>query len=156
TNNFDYHLTINPPGDCLSISPFDSPPLRPGRYYIGVFNPSPNVQRIRLFATVTLNPFTIQSTLKSIGGPTPILDDAVTYSYITNLSHLSISSLDVGVLVRHPRISDLALTLVAPDGTRILLFEDRGALSTNGLGTFSVATNGLGEPVFSTINMTPF
>ena len=54
------------------------------------------------------------------GGPTPILDDAVTYSYLTNLSHLTISALDVGVLIQHPRISDLTLTLIAPDGTRVL------------------------------------
>ena len=64
------------------------------------------------------------------------MDDAVTYAYITNLTHLTISSLDVGLLISDPRISDLALTLISPTGTRVLLFEDRGALSTNGLGIF--------------------
>src|SRR5205085_4234479 len=122
------------------------------RYYIGVFNPGPNTERIRLFATVTINPFSIESVITASGGPTPILDDAVTYSYLTNLSHLTISALDVGVLIQHPRISDLTLTLIAPDGTRVLLFDDRGALSTNGLGTFSITTNNAGEPLFVTTN----
>ena len=34
-----------------------------------------------------------------------------------------------------------ALTLVSPNGTRVLLFENRGAGSTNGIGTFNIVTN---------------
>ena len=75
----------------------------------------------------------------------PILDDAVTDIYLTNNLHNIISSLDVGLLISDPRVSDLAITLISPNGTRVLLFENRGALTTNGLGigTFdlSVVTN---------------
>ncbi len=58
----------------------------------------------------------------------PILDDAVTDIYLTNNLHGIISSLDVGLLINDPRVSDLAITLISPNGTRVLLFENRGAL----------------------------
>jgi len=153
---FDYHLTVNPPGACLPISIFDSPPLVAGTYYIGVFNSSATVQDFRIVATIYKNPFAIASSVGGFAGPVAIKNDAVTYDYITNLTHLPISSLDVSLLISDPRISDLALTLISPNGTRVLLFENRGGLSTNGLGTFSVATNSLGVPSFGTTNMTPF
>ncbi|HWW00076.1 MAG TPA: S8 family serine peptidase [Candidatus Acidoferrum sp.] len=156
TTSFDYHLTINVPGACLPITVFDTPPLQAGRYFIGVFNSSSTPQTVRILATIYRNPFAIAQSITSSAGPVTIQDDAVTYAYITNLSHLLISSLDVGLLISDPRISDLAITLISPNGTRVLLFEDRGALSTNGLGTFSAVTNGLGLPVFGTTNLTPF
>ena len=46
------------------------------------------------------------------------------------------------MLISDPRISDLAITLISPNGTRVLLFENRGANSTAGLGSFGVVTNG--------------
>ena len=46
------------------------------------------------------------------------------------------------MLINDPRISDLAITLISPNGTRVLLFENRGANSTAGLGSFGVVTNG--------------
>src|SRR5262249_37199087 len=113
-------------------------------------------QTIRITATIFRNPFAIASSLSTTTGPIPILDDAITYAYITNLNHLAISGLDVGLLISDPRISDLAITLISPNGTRVLLFEDRGSLSTNGLGTFSTVTNGLGLPTFAVTNMAAF
>ena len=67
-------------------------------------------------------------------GNEPLLDDAVTYS--TN--HVGIASTvvsaEVGVRIAHPRESDLTLTLISPQGTRVLLAENRGGLDTNGYG----------------------
>jgi subtilisin-like proprotein convertase family protein len=155
--DFDYKLVpINPPGGCLSITIFDQPPLIAGRYFIGVFNPNSSVQNVRITATIFKNPFAIAQSLASTIGPVPIQDDAITYAYITNNSHLAISGLDVGLLLSDPRVSDLAITLISPNGTRVLLFEDRGALSTNGLGTFSTTVNSQGLPVFAVTNMAPF
>jgi len=156
TSVFDYHLAVNPPGGCLPITIYDIPPLVAGRYYIQVYNPNDVVQRVRIQATVYRNPFAIATSVGGFAGPVNIKDDAVTYAYITNLTHLPISSMDVSLLINDLRISDLALTLISPNGTRVLLFENRGALSTNGLGTFSVATNGLGVPSFGVTNMAPF
>ena len=47
TNNFDKMMVVPttppppPPGSSLSIGPTDVPPLQPGRYWVGVFNPNP-------------------------------------------------------------------------------------------------------------------
>ena len=150
--SFDSHTTVTPPGACKSITIFDSPPLVAGRYYIGVFNPNFAVQHIRITADVFSNPFAIASSVAGAGGPVSILDDAVTYAYLTNLTHLPISSLDVGLLIQDPRISDLAITLISPDGTRVLLFENRGADSTQGLGTFSTAPNSTDMVAYYTNN----
>lgn len=154
--SFDYHLRINPPGNCLSITVFDQPPLAAGRYYVGVYNSSFTTQHIRVTADIFVNPFAIASSIAGAGAPVPILDDAVTYAYLTNLTHLPISALDVGLLISDPRISDLAITLISPDGTRVLLFENRGANSTSGLGTFSSMTNSSGVPAFGITNFTAF
>lgn len=142
--NFDYSLPIAPPGDCLNISPADTPPLAPGRYHLGVYNPNEATQRVRLYAVVLRDPSARANTVATSTGLVPIADDAVTYAYATNLVHLPISSLDVGLLINHPRISDLAITLISPHGTRVLLFEDRGAQSSYGLGSYDL-NGGIGR-----------
>lgn len=132
---YDKFLVVNPPGDCLSLTPFDEPPLTvPGRYFIGVFNSSPIPQNIRLVARVERNPASQASTVSAAVGNVAIRDDAVTYASFAFTNHFQISDLDVGLLIRHGRISDLALTLISPSGTRILLFEDRGMSTPGGLG----------------------
>ncbi|HEV2210049.1 MAG TPA: LamG-like jellyroll fold domain-containing protein [Verrucomicrobiae bacterium] len=153
---FDYHLTVNPPGDCLPITIFDTPPLVAGKYYIGVHNTSATSQTIRVLATLYRNPFAVASSISGFAGPVTIQDDAITYAYITNNIDMAISSLDVGLLISDPRISDLAISLISPDGTRVLLFENRGGLSTNGLGTFSTVTNAQGLSSAGTTNIAPF
>lgn len=154
--SFDYHLKVNPPGGCLSVSIFDVPPLSAGRYYVGVYNGTFLTQHIRVTSEIFSNPFAIESSIAGAGGSVSILDDAVTYAYITNLTAMPISSLDVGLLISDPRISDLAITLISPNGTRVLLFENRGGTSTNGLGTFSSVTNSSGLPTFGSTNMAAF
>ena len=67
-------------------------------------------------------------------GSTPILDDAVTYSDIFVTNTQPIVSVNVGIVVQHPRISDLVFHLISPDGTRVLLMENRGGADTNGAG----------------------
>ncbi len=148
----DKFLLVNPPGDCLTLTPFDDPPLTGGRYYIGVFNSSAVAQNIRLTARVDRNLARVVSTVSSSVGSVPILDDAVTYAMFTNNSSLLISDLDVGLLIRHARISDLVLTLISPAGTRILLFEGRGMSTDLGLGT----STGLGSFGLLSTVLTPY
>ena len=149
--HFDYHMTINPPGDCLAITTFSTPPLRAGRYYFGVYNPGPNSQTPTITATVFLSQATINSSITTTSAPIAILDDAVTSAYLTNNSHMLISGLDVGLLINDPRISDLAITLISPNGTRVLLFEDRGGLSPFGLGSLVGTSNlfGVMTPIYT-------
>ena len=128
-------------GGSLSIGAFDSPPLNPGRYYFGVFNPNNGPLTVNVVITLGLDlspvvPFKFLS-----AGNEPLLDDAVTFS--TN--HVGIASqvvsAEVGVRIDHPRESDLVLTLVSPQGTRVLLAENRGGLDTNGYGSGFNITN---------------
>jgi subtilisin family serine protease/subtilisin-like proprotein convertase family protein len=124
--------TGTPPTNSISIGP----PLTSGRYFFGVYNPSAAVQTVSITATYYLSAAPGQVDYTS-AGLVPILDDAVTMDSIFVPNDAIISSVDVGLSVEHPRISDLVFHLISPgpDGTRILLVENRGGTDTNGMGT---------------------
>ncbi len=142
---YDYTLTINPPGGCLSISQTDLPPLQPGRYYIAVLNPNPVSQTIELQMNLQLGLTGITPILFNSAGSTPILDDAVSSSSIQISSKDTIVSAAVGVVLNSPRNSDLALTLISPGGERFVLMEDRGGLSATNMGHLNTVTNFFGQ-----------
>ncbi len=137
--NFDGMAVLNPNG-VVSLGP----PLVSGRYFFGLYNPNPNspTQEITLFATIGI-PFTPAQTIySSTDTPKPILDDAVTTDAINVPDFQTISALDVAISVQHPRISDLVFHLISPDGTRVLLMENRGGTDPNGAGGVAgVTTN---------------
>jgi subtilisin-like proprotein convertase family protein len=164
TNNFDKAMVIPiappPPGNSMSIGPADVPPLEPERYWIGVFNPNPDPQTFKVsVATLPANP-TSPLTDFAITGNSPLTDDAVSVSNTIDIASTeSIVSVNVGIRVDHPRISDLVFHLIAPDGTRYLLMENRGGDTTNGAGatyvitnTVSVSAGGNGRPSTNYIN----
>ncbi|HWI59257.1 MAG TPA: proprotein convertase P-domain-containing protein, partial [Bacillota bacterium] len=62
-------------------------------------------------------------------------------SCLTVTNRDPIAAVEVGVRLNHPRLSDLALSLVSPSGTRVLLQENRGGASGEGMGLEVVATN---------------
>jgi len=64
----------------------------------------------------------------------------VTYSHIFVATNLPIVSLNVASSAG-PRISDLVFHLISPDGTRVLLMENRGGADTNGAGVTMLVTN---------------
>lgn len=143
---FDYMQFINPPGSCLSIDRTSLPPLRPGRYYVGIYNPNGTPQTIHLSWTLGLdvngvNPGIIVST----NVPAPLLEDAVTNSSIFITNQQNIVSVNVGVVMTDPRISDLDLTLVSPAGQRILLMENRGGPGATNVGHLNITTNIFGQ-----------
>ena len=139
--NFDQMLVVTSSSGYLSVNLDSVPPLNAGRYYLGVFNTNEIPQAIRLDAMVDLDPGGSVPVTYTSAGPAPILDDAVSVStiHVTNTS--PILSLDVGVRIDHPRVSDLVLTLVSPSGTRVLLDENRGGASPDGLGLNVILTN---------------
>src|SRR6185437_16966102 len=126
TNSYDYTKPILSPGDCLSVNRFDLPPLRPGRYYVGIFNPTATPQTVRLTWQIGLDPNgALPTPITTTNGITPLPDDAVTNNFIFITNNQKIVEVNVGVVLEHPRVSDLDLTLVSPTGQRILLFENR-------------------------------
>jgi subtilisin-like proprotein convertase family protein len=134
-------------GGSVTIDQTDLPPLTVGTYKVHTCNLDPvNAITVNIRAVFGFSQNTVRPILSATNtAPVPILDDAVTDIFLTNNIHSIISSLDVGLLVSDPRVSDLAITLISPKGTRVLLIENRGAATSNGLGigTFalSVVTN---------------
>jgi subtilisin-like proprotein convertase family protein len=145
--NYDKMVILNngsPPGGVITVGPSDIPPIEPGRYYVTLYNPSTSPQGYWIIATLGIGQ--VQPVDFTPAGPVPLLDDAVSYAYITNPftiggTNETIASIAVGLRVDHPRISDLVFTLISPDGTRYLLMQNRGNTSTNGAGVTIYSTN---------------
>ena len=112
----------------------------PGRYWIGLHNNSVLSQTVYVIAKLGLVTPPAQVIFTS-AGPVPILDDAVTTDSMYVTANQNISSVDVGLRVNHPRVSDLVFHLISPDGTRVLLVENRGGSTTNGMGGSIAVTN---------------
>ena len=132
------------PGGLISVTRYDVPPIQPGRYFATLWNDSSMSQVYYIIATLGIG----QADLVDFNtaGPVPILDDAVSYAYITNYptalsTNETIATISVGLRVDHERISDLVFHLISPDGTRYLLMENRGGTSTNGCGATIITTN---------------
>jgi subtilisin-like proprotein convertase family protein len=145
-NNFDFEVLLTngvPPGNVIS----DGPPLAPDVYWVGLFNPNAVgtvAQDVFLLAVLNGVSTVQQPTAFTQTNASPITIDAVTNSTILVSNTNSISSVNVGVVVQYPRISDLAFTLISPTGQRILLMENRGGpTATNAGGVFFI-TNSIG------------
>jgi len=132
----------SPPGNSLSVGPTDVPPIQPGRYWVGITNQSNTAQDVFVIATILpANPSGTTTDFASTGS-IPLLDDAVSFSDPIDVSSTQpIVSVNVGIRVDHPRISDLVFHLISPNGARILLMENRGGDTTNGAGATYVITN---------------
>jgi len=143
TNSFDEmteitNATLIPPAVDGSIS--IGPPLTSGVYYVGVFNPNGNPPQDFFIIANVNGPPAPQVDFTS-SGPVPLLDDAVTTNSLFVTQDKIISSVDVGLRVDHPRVSDLVFHLISPDGTRVLLVENRGGYTTNGMGVTLTTSN---------------
>ncbi len=127
------------PGNVIS----DGPPLQPGLYYIGVFNPGVTAQTVFLLAKLNGPSTPPQPVLFTSTNASPILNDGVTNTTIFISNTNTIESANVGIVVDYPRISDLAFTLISPSGQRILLMENRGGPDTTNAGGLFFITNSL-------------
>jgi subtilisin-like proprotein convertase family protein len=139
---YDKYARIPALGGALALSRFDAPPLNPGRYFIGVYNPNPVAVTFRLS-------YLIETDLNAVnrGGsastdtPLGLWDDAITRSTIFIAETRPVLDIQVGVRVDHPRASDLVFHLISPQGTRVLLAENRGGTSVEGYGSTLMRTN---------------
>jgi len=137
----DVFEVIDPPGECVSISQETLPPLQPGTYYYRVFNPNAIAQEVRIQATVQIGvDGRDRQTITGFGNEV-ITDDAVSYARQYVEEDRRIAGLEVGLVVEHPRVSDLVTHLISPSGKRILLVENRGGLDDSGYGGGTVFTN---------------
>ncbi|MGC8887179.1 MAG: S8 family serine peptidase [Verrucomicrobiia bacterium] len=143
TNLFDLSASIPVNGGELDLSIFDSPPLTQGRYIIGVYNPDQvNAANFNLSIIFDIDPncstqlhdFASFSTLTAF-------DDATTNSVIFVPVAREIADVQVGVIIEHPRTADLVLHLISPQGTRVLLAENRGGPTNANYGIGQFTTN---------------
>ena len=157
-----------PPGNSISLGP----PLVPGTYWIGLYNPS--AADVSVLFGYFLS-FDTSSLMKvaylSTDTPLPVLDDAITaspaaevnYGLTNSTIHVPrsdiIQGFSVGLRVDHPRISDLVFTLIDPSGNRYLLMENRGSTSANCGATVittnivNVTANGNWQPNTNVVNV---
>ena len=117
------------------------PPLNPGTYFLRLCNlgPDPASANITVMTSQDVTPPSLTTFTSSPG--MPILDDATSSASLPVTNTDRILSVEVGVRIDHPRVSDLALRLVSPQGTKVLLDENRGGTSTAGLGTSEIVTS---------------
>lgn len=119
----------------LIVDAASNPPLNPGIYSLRICNNGQDAAKVFIQALIQYDltrslPVPFASQL-----PMPITDDAVSFSTINVPEDNRLISLEVGLRVDHPRVSDLVFHLTSPAGTRVLLCENRGGLSTEGMGT---------------------
>ncbi|PWU18687.1 MAG: hypothetical protein C5B50_08300 [Verrucomicrobia bacterium] len=120
---------------------FSNPPLNAGLYSAHLCNTGADEAQVILGAAMTLDPKRLIPVQFTSSAPAPISDDAVSVSTIHVTNNASIASVSVGVRIDHPRVSDLVLRLIGPDGTRVLLDGNRGGDTASGMGAETLVTN---------------
>ncbi len=117
----------SPPRGELHYGLNDSPPLSEGRWFVTTKNPD-FLNDVDFHLKVIFEyDISLDNTIKLVSdGPEPIDDDIVNTSLLTVTNDFLVGSVEVGVRIDHPRIADLDLHLVSPQGTRLLLSENRG------------------------------
>jgi subtilisin-like proprotein convertase family protein len=134
---------IEPPGGSVSLTIRDEPPLIPGRYYISVCNPNSVVVNYEIAGFIDKN-LDDQFNRTQASDPSQnvdLVDAATTESTIVVTDTRPVSAIDVGLRIEHPRLSDLAIHLVNPQGSRMLLTENRGTTVAEAYGGSYVVTN---------------
>jgi subtilisin-like proprotein convertase family protein len=112
------------PGEDGKIGTEDD--LSEGRWFVTVDNPGIVGVDFRIKVIFEYD-ISLDNTIKLVSDePEPIEDDIVNTSLLTVTNDFLVGAVEVGVRIDHPRIADLDLHLVSPQGTRLLLSENRG------------------------------
>lgn len=117
------------------------PPLNPGMYALTLCSSDSGPDSVYIQATLLFQPQAPPAELFASSNAVAIPPDAVTHSTIVVTNSGTLLSAAVGVHIDHPRVSDLVLSLISPSGKRVLLSENRGGASTNGMGGALLSTN---------------
>jgi subtilisin-like proprotein convertase family protein len=138
--SFSTGVTTNAAG-LLTVSQFAMPPLNAGDYVLRLCNQGPDTVTVSNFVFLTVDPNPVPAVTYKSTNAVPIADEAVTSTALYVDRNAPVVSVDVGVRIVHPRISDLVMHLVSPSGTRVLLDENRGGTSAEGMGLSAMLTN---------------
>jgi subtilisin-like proprotein convertase family protein len=125
----------------LSLSILCDPPLNAGRHRVRTCYHGTEPASASLAASIYIDPAESPSLRFSSEVEVKITDTAVSSPGLVVPRDGKIGSITAGVRIDHPRVSDLAFWLVSPQGTRVLLCENRGGDTTAGLGADIIITN---------------
>jgi subtilisin-like proprotein convertase family protein len=143
-SEYDKSALIAPPGGLMNLSTNDVPPLTMGRYYIGVFNPNGVVVNFYISIAVKRSlEAAFLGTYTPTDTPRVVQDDAWTRSTIHVPDDRLLTDVKVGIRIDHPRISDLAIDLISPQGTRVMLTEARGGIIATNYGSGEIDNTNL-------------
>jgi len=118
-----------------------TPPLNGGNYRVRLCNQGPDLVTVSNWAKFALDPSGPAITVYTSTSAVSIADAALTTAVLKVGDCRKIVTAQVGVRIDHPRVSDLALRLVSPSGTRVLLDENRGGQTAGGMGQNIITTN---------------
>ncbi|MFO1501831.1 MAG: S8 family serine peptidase [Verrucomicrobiota bacterium] len=149
TNSYQKSGVFDAPGGVLMWGANDEPiPLGAGRCFVCLRNPGSTPVDFRLQARLQLG--TGLDFRRDIGtNGIPLIDDGIIRSTVNLPVDKQVADLQVSVRIDHPRSSDLVLHLISPQGTRLLLAENRGGPNLQGYGTGSAAESNLTYTVFT-------
>ena len=139
TNTYDHFAYIQPPGGTLTITIADTPALNPGRYFLCLAhtNSSPAEIEFELSFDTVIDFGIVPKTTEFSSSEMEIVDDVRTNGLSAAIPvslAREVAGVRVGMRLEHERASDLAVRLVSPQGTDVLLTENRGWWATNGYG----------------------
>jgi subtilisin-like proprotein convertase family protein len=136
-------LTIpaSSPSTGFTVDQTSQPPLRPGQYTVVTCNLGPDPVELNLQSTVLLRPLPVVTNLYTSTNLLLTQDMAFFTSSLMVTDQAPIVSIEVGVRLDHSRVSDLVLSLLAPDGHRVLLDANRGGPAASALGATLVVTS---------------
>ena len=136
--DYDFEAIGMTPGFSLNISVADSPPLNPGQYFFRLKNLTSDPTDLTLIIEVEydfgVNPPTTFTSSAAVRLDDNALTNGNNGGIFISEGDRSVTDIKVGIRTDHARASDLSYYLISPSGTRVLLAENRGYLSTNGYG----------------------
>ena len=152
----DYGVSnIAPPGGSLSLSnkpppPAPDPALSGGTWYYGIYNNS-STESVTLNVLIRIEESLVPNLVETFTNDAAVnlTTDGTTQSQICISNGQQVVDLSVGVRIADPNLDDLVLHLTSPQGTSVLLFENRGGLLATNLGLGLPSTSNVIYTVFT-------
>jgi subtilisin-like proprotein convertase family protein len=138
----DYGVNnISPPGGYLVLGPTNNPPLSGGAWYYEIYNygSTPVTLTNYIYFLTRLTPNLVEIFSNNVA--TPLTTDATTTSQICITNGQQVVDLQVGLRITDAALDDLSIHLTSPQGSSVLLFENRGGLQASNLGLSLSSTN---------------
>jgi subtilisin-like proprotein convertase family protein len=129
------------PSNSVVISSVTLPPLHAGLYEFDITNESAGEASVMVQAFLGMGAGVVARASYATAQPLMIAPRTANLFPMTVTNDARIVSVEAGVRISHPSVSDLLLRLISPQGQSVLLSENRGGSSTNGMGMTVVSTN---------------